>query len=216
MIHSDGEVAMAWGRDAREEMGSTAASRAEARRQENAVADAETEYMAAVDARVAEFGQRLAEIEGRLAAFDELARATSEFGTACETKLRALEALIERFDHTLAAMRDVHKQEVASLQERFTNVERSHASTDALATRKLGEASRSAADLRARLAGVEAAGAREAAYYGRVVSDLQRRIDALTGERQRAADRDQLANANETVVVELQSIRRDLAERSLG
>jgi hypothetical protein len=52
-----------WGRAARVEVESTAASRAEARRQERDAERVQTEYQTLVDVRMAEFERRVAEIE---------------------------------------------------------------------------------------------------------------------------------------------------------
>jgi len=131
-----------WGRDAREEVYSTAASRAEARRQESAAAHAQTEYMAAADVRMAELERRVAEVENRLSSFDELARATSEFGTAVESQLNALAAITERLDHKLSDLRVAQKHEYDLLRERFVVAERAHAATDAALTRRLSETAR--------------------------------------------------------------------------
>jgi hypothetical protein len=67
--------------------------------------------------------------------------------------------------------------------------------------------------LTARVAGAEAAHAREAAFTGRQLEAARREISVLKAARERKADRELIAKAGEATVIELQALRRDLSER---
>jgi hypothetical protein len=84
---------------------------------------------------------------------------------------------------------------------------------DATLTTMLTMHEREVNALRDRLAATEAAHARESAFTGRQLTEARRELDVLRAGAERKRDREHAAAAGEATVIELQNLRRDLAER---
>jgi hypothetical protein len=144
------------------------------------------------------------------------ARATQDLA-GIDVRLAALEERMAAVEQAVASFGEVINGTVSFSNAATTKLHAVEALTErldrTLDTLKTTHA-REVDHLRNRLATCEAQTARESNFLGQQLNAARREIDALNGKQERIRDREQYAKAAEGTVVEVQALRRDLAERN--